>query len=93
MIDPQNSEILRLVRCPVTRSPLKVADEKTLAILNEQIAQQALFNRQGQSVTEPLEGALINADGSLAMPIREGILGMIADDAIPLDQIGDQGNE
>ncbi len=88
MFEPTNPEFLRLVRCPITKSELKPASEPLIRDINTAIENADLCNRLGQSVDQQLESGLINLDGSYLLPIREGIVSMIADQAIPLDQLG-----
>ena len=81
-----SSSLVQMIRCPVTKSDLTVASEKTVSDLNQQIEKRKLLNQIGQVVEEPLESGFINQDGSLLLPVRGGIVILIADQAIPLDQ-------
>jgi uncharacterized protein YbaR (Trm112 family) len=47
-----------------------------------------LHNLAGQSITQPVDGALVRKDKKLLYPIIDGIPVMLSDQAIPLDQIG-----
>ena len=77
---------LDMLRCPVTKSNLTVASSEQIASINAQIAEGSVVNQLGQSVTEPVECILINADGKVGCAIRAGIIQMIADEAIVLPQ-------
>ena len=83
-VDP---ELLALIRCPVTHANLSVAGEDVLANLNEKISRRQVVNRIGQTIEKGLESALVNEDGSLLLPIRGGIVVLIADQAIPLTSV------
>ena len=80
-----DQEFLKIVRCPVTNSPLEYADESTLASLNHKIENGKLFNRVGQLVESKITSGLVNADRTLLLPIRGGIAIMVVDQAIVLD--------
>ena len=83
-IDPQ---LLALLRCPQTHSTLTVADRGLIDSLNEKVACQQLFNQIGQLVDQPIEGGLVNADRSLLLPIRDEIVILVSDQAIPIDSV------
>lgn len=82
MIDQQ---ILRILRCPITLTPLRLADETTIARVNAAIPEGTLKTRSGQAVTRPLDAGLVSSDGRYLLPIYDGIPTLMADDAIPLD--------
>ena len=75
---------LDMLRCPVTKSVLSIALAEQVASLNAGIAAGSVVNQLGQSVTEPVEGVLLSADGKIGCAIRAGIIQMIADEAIVL---------
>ncbi len=83
MVDPQ---LLAILVCPETRTPLHAADEALIARLNREAAEGRLRNRAGQAVEGPIEGGLIRQDGKLLFPIIDGIPVMLVDEAIPLEQ-------
>jgi uncharacterized protein YbaR (Trm112 family) len=86
MSQPLDPDILTMIRCPVTHSDLVLADQKTVAELNEKISKRELVNRIGQTVAEKFDSGLVNQDASLLLPIRNGIVVLIADQAIPLSK-------
>ena len=73
---------LELLRCPVTKSNLTVASTEQVESLNAQIAEGSVVNQLGQTVAEPVEGVLVNAEGKIGCAVRAGIIQMIADEAI-----------
>ena len=79
-----SQETLDMLRCPVTKSNLTVASEEQIASLNAKIAAGEVVNQLGQSVSDPVEGVLINADGNIGCAVRSGIIQMIADEAISI---------
>lgn len=82
MIDPQ---LLAILVCPETHTPLRVADEALLARLNRQAAEGKLRNRIGRPVEPPIQGGLVREDGALLFPIVDGIPVMLIDEAIPIE--------
>lgn len=84
MSHPVDPVLLTMIRCPVTHSELAFADQDTLNRLNEKISRRELVNQLGQTVETELESGLMNEDSSLLLPIRDGIVVLIADQAIPL---------
>jgi uncharacterized protein YbaR (Trm112 family) len=83
-IDPA---VLPMLRCPVMQSELTVAESGLVAKANALIAADKLVDRLGQPVPGPLDGALINADQSLLLPTRGGIVVMLEDRLIPMAQL------
>ncbi len=57
-LDPVPASLLALLRCPITRQPLRRATAAEVAALNAGRA-------------EPLAGALVRADGTAFYPIRD----------------------
>ncbi|MFK7768343.1 MAG: Trm112 family protein [Mariniblastus sp.] len=81
-----DSDLMQLIRCPQTKSPLTQADDGLISDLNKKISSGDLVNQIGQSVAEPLESGFLNEDQSLILPVRGGIVILIADQAIPMNQ-------
>ncbi|RMF94448.1 MAG: hypothetical protein D6741_12630 [Planctomycetota bacterium] len=79
-------EIIDLLACPETHTPLAVADDELVAELNEAVRAGTLVDRAGNKVTEPLQGALVRDDGCIAYPVRESIPVLLIPAGIPLDQ-------
>jgi len=82
--EPMNSDVFQLIRCPITQSSLIDATSEQLEELNRKIAAGDSFDRLGRAISGALENALINEDQSYAMPVRGGIITLIADEAIVL---------
>ena len=79
-----SNALLKLVRCPVTQSSLSPVDAGTLADLNQKISARSLLNRAGQVVELPLESGLVNGDRTLLLPVRNGIVIPVSEQAIDL---------
>ena len=79
VIDP---DLLAIVRCPVTGGPLQFAVTELVAEVNERIRRGEARDRLDQTVRQPIEGGLVSAAAGLIYPIRGGIPGLVADEAI-----------
>lgn len=83
MISP---DLLEILCCPETHQDVRPADAALVQKLNGLIATDALKNRAGQPVKEPLDEGLVRADGKFLYPVRKNIPVMLVDEAIPLAQ-------
>ena len=77
-------DLIAILRCPVSKSPLSVAPTSLIDQLNLQIEAGTLVNCVGQTVGSKLDGGLVNQDQSLLLPIRGGIVILVTDQAIGL---------
>ena len=82
--------LLAVLRCPETRQPLTLADEVTLARLNQAIEGGAIKNCSGDPVTAPIEAALIREDQQRLYLITDGFPIMLIDESIDLERPGKQ---
>lgn len=82
--EPLPSLVLALLRCPLTGRTLQPATQALIADCNVRIARGEIDNRGGVAVNAPLDGGLIDAQSQWLFPIRQGIVTMVADEAIPL---------
>ncbi|MCS7336886.1 MAG: hypothetical protein NZ739_01420 [Verrucomicrobiae bacterium] len=85
-------ELLKILCCPETHQPVRLAEPGLIAELNRQIAAGTLRNRAGQPVAERIDGGLVRADGKFLYPIRNGIPVMLVAEAIPLPQAADHAS-
>ncbi len=86
MMSP-SPELVQLLRCPVTGSALQPMDPASLHLWNQKIASGNVDNRSGKTVTRLLGCGLINDDGSLIIPVHDGIVVMLEDELIPTAQL------
>jgi uncharacterized protein YbaR (Trm112 family) len=77
-------ELIHMIRCPITKSSLAPASPSLIEDMNRRIADGTLVNRMGQAVTDKLDGGFVNSDESWLLPVRGGIVVLIADQAIQL---------
>jgi uncharacterized protein YbaR (Trm112 family) len=81
MVDEQ---LLKLLVCPETKQPLRLASTEELQSLNAQVAAGAVVNRAGGKVVTPLDALLIREDGACGYPVWEDIPVMLIEEAVPL---------
>lgn len=75
-----------ILRCPLTRQPLREMEPDALAATNAKIAARQPILPDGTPVTEPLTAALVCADGSHAYRVDDGIAELLASRAILLGE-------
>ncbi|MHB8900042.1 MAG: Trm112 family protein [Thermoguttaceae bacterium] len=80
-------ELLELLQCPETKRPLRPADESVVARINQGIAAGTIRNRVEETVDTPLSGGLVSEGGSVLYPIIDDVPVMLAEEAIPLEQL------
>jgi uncharacterized protein YbaR (Trm112 family) len=80
-------ELLTILACPTDHTPLRAATEQTLARLNRAVAAGRVKNQAGRLVDQPLRGGLVRTDNLLLYPVIDGIPVLLADEAIPLEQL------
>ncbi|EMI16775.1 hypothetical protein RMSM_06293 [Rhodopirellula maiorica SM1] len=81
MID-QN--LLSMLRCVLSGEPLQPAEPSFVEKINESIKLGELRDRQDQRIHEGIDTGLISKSGGLMYPVRDGIVCMVADEAIVL---------
>jgi uncharacterized protein YbaR (Trm112 family) len=79
-----NAELLALLVCPETHQDVALATPLEIARINEAIRKGTIRTAAGASVDQPVEGALIRADRSIAYPIRDGIPVMLVSEGLAL---------
>lgn len=79
MID---SNFLRLLVCPASRQPLRLATSAELETANRAIRGGATRNRGGAIVATPWAEALATADSAWLYPIQDGFPILVSSEAI-----------
>lgn len=76
-----------MLRCPASRTPLELADDKLVQAVNQRIARREIRNRAGEILETRLDGGLLPGDRQGLYPIVDGIPILLADEFVPLDQL------
>jgi uncharacterized protein len=79
-----NAELLALLVCPATHQDVALATPAEIAQINEAVRKGLVRTVAGNAVNQPVEGALIRADRSIAYPIRDGIPVMLVAEGLVL---------
>ena len=79
-----SKDLLAILVCPESRTPLDVADEDVLALVNHAIAAGKVTNKGGAPVTEKISAGLIRRDRAVLYPIIDRIPILLADEGISL---------
>jgi uncharacterized protein YbaR (Trm112 family) len=79
-----HAELLALLVCPETHQDVVLATPLEIAQLNEAIRKGLVKTAAGSPVDQPVEGALIRADHTIAYPIRDGIPVMLVSEGLAL---------
>ena len=75
------------LRCPVSRSRLTEADDELMERVNRLIDERGLPTRGGQRQRERLQSGLVTEDGRFLYPIQDGIVCMLVENAIDLQEV------
>ena len=78
-------ELLDILRCPETHQRLSPAPPEIIGNLNERIRAGQVRNRAGQTITEPLEAALLREDKRVLYPVRANLPILLIQEALPTE--------
>ena len=80
-IDPK---LLAILVCPENRLPVTPAPDEVIDEVNSGIRRGQVKNRNGEIISEELDGGLMRQDGQVLYPVREDIPVMLIEEGIPL---------
>jgi len=81
-----SQELLNILVCPETKQPLHLIDDELLRKINKAIQQGKVVNRDGDPVTENLDGGLIREDKKIVYPIIGDLPYLRIGDGIELEK-------
>ena len=81
-----SDDVLLLLQCPITRRRLVKATSVLLDHANAMVHDRELTNRLGDIVAETLDEGLVDETGEWLYAVRDGIVCLLADEAISLDR-------
>lgn len=86
---PISPELLSILCCPRTKTPVEPLAAGRLARLNAGVAAGGVRYADGSPVEQPLAEGLVTVDGGTVYRIDEDIPVMLVDRAIPTNQVPD----
>jgi uncharacterized protein YbaR (Trm112 family) len=86
---PVNGQLLEILCCPVSKTPLTVLGRQKLEKLNRAIENGGALYVGGEKVTEPLQEGLITEDGKVIYPVQDDIPILLEEKAIGTAQFQD----
>ena len=84
---PVDRKLLEILVCPVTKQPVSMLEASKLQRLNELVAEGQIHTLDGTAVTEPLQEALITANGNTIYRVDDSIPVMLESESIPCEQV------
>ena len=84
---------LLLLQCPITRQPLVKANSNLIDHANGMIHRGQLTNRLGETIAEILDEGVVDEGGEWLYTVRDGIVCLLADEAISLDRFDIEKDE
>ena len=79
-----DKDLLSILVCPETKTPVSEADQKLIDSLNDKINKGELKNKAGHLIREQIDGGLVRADNKVVYPIRDNIPILLIEEAIDL---------
>jgi uncharacterized protein YbaR (Trm112 family) len=85
-----DKKLLEILRCPITKQPLKLLDSTHLETLNRLISEGEMCWADGTAVTEPITEALVTDNQTTIYEVEDGIPVMLEDRSLAADLIFSQ---
>ena len=82
-----SDELLKIMRCLETGSPLRRADANLCQQINEAIEAGKIRNRLGRGVDRRVDEGLINEERTLLYPVYDEVPQLLREAAIELSQL------
>jgi uncharacterized protein YbaR (Trm112 family) len=81
---PLDKELIDILCCPVTKTPVRLLTKDEIDKLNDRIGSEQLRYADGELVDKALQEGLITEDGKTVYRVDDGIPVMLADKGIAL---------
>ena len=85
---PINSQLLDILVCPVTKLPVSMVNQEMLKRLNDKISNGEIVSKDGNTVTDTLDEALVTSNNTTIYRIQDSIPIMLEDQGIDASQLG-----
>jgi len=82
---PVDPELLKILVCPETHAPVRLAETELLETINTRIQAGEQRNHQGDPVEKPIAEGLVREDGKCLYIVEDSIPNMLIDERIDLD--------
>jgi uncharacterized protein YbaR (Trm112 family) len=79
---PVDGKLLKLLCCPVSKTPLTRLTPSRFERLNAAIEAGEVRTVRGEPVTEPLAEGLVTEDGKVVYPVSDGIPVLLEEEGI-----------
>ncbi|RMF06315.1 MAG: Trm112 family protein [Candidatus Neomarinimicrobiota bacterium] len=83
----QLEELIPILCCPETKESVTLLTAEETRRINDAIQNGVARQRNGETVTEPIDTGLIRADKKFVYPVRREIPIMLIDEAIDMESI------
>ena len=82
-------KLLEIMVCPVTKQTLSVLSQAKLDLLNEKISKGEVSNHAGETLSDPLQSALISKNNTTIYPVIDNFPVMLEEQSVNTLQLKD----